>query len=89
MAGPLPIPEESPVLQDCPAAFPEGLQMIHPMTADSWKNFIEQIGKGDTQAAVWFTAAPSPNFKLTLLKMFSSYRSSHGYFLLLTSTRER
>ncbi|KAL8187568.1 UNVERIFIED_CONTAM: hypothetical protein K2H54_051254 [Gekko kuhli] len=44
MAGPIPIPEESPVLQDCPAAFPEGLQMIHPMTADSWKNFIEQIG---------------------------------------------
>ncbi|XP_077205411.1 ephexin-1 isoform X2 [Paroedura picta] len=44
MDGPLPIPEESPVLQDDPAAFPEGLQMIHPMTADSWKNFIEQIG---------------------------------------------
>ncbi|XP_054839231.1 ephexin-1 isoform X2 [Eublepharis macularius] len=44
MAVPVPIPEESPVLQDCPAAFPEALQMIHPMTADSWKNFIEQIG---------------------------------------------
>uniref|UniRef100_A0ACB8F9M7 Uncharacterized protein n=1 Tax=Sphaerodactylus townsendi TaxID=933632 RepID=A0ACB8F9M7_9SAUR len=44
MAGPVPILEESPVLQDCSAVFPEGLQMIHPMTADSWKNFIEQIG---------------------------------------------
>lgn len=45
MAGPVSIPEESPVLPDCPEAFPEALQMIHPMTADSWKNFIEQIGK--------------------------------------------
>ncbi|XP_066476315.1 ephexin-1 isoform X2 [Tiliqua scincoides] len=44
MAGQISIPEESPVLPDCPAAFPEALQMIHPMTADSWKNFIEQIG---------------------------------------------
>ncbi|XP_062988466.1 ephexin-1 [Elgaria multicarinata webbii] len=44
MAGTVSIPEESPVNPDCPAAFPEALQMIHPMTADSWKNFIEQIG---------------------------------------------
>ncbi|XP_053164074.1 ephexin-1 isoform X3 [Hemicordylus capensis] len=44
MTGPVAIPEESPVLSDCPAAFPEALQVIHPMTADSWKNFIEQIG---------------------------------------------
>lgn len=44
MAGQISIPEESPVLSDCPTAFPEALQMIHPMTADSWKNFIEQIG---------------------------------------------
>ncbi|XP_061492440.1 ephexin-1 isoform X2 [Rhineura floridana] len=44
MAGPVSILEESPVQPDCSAAFPEALQMIHPMTADSWKNFIEQIG---------------------------------------------
>ncbi|XP_044291242.1 ephexin-1 isoform X3 [Varanus komodoensis] len=44
MAGPASIPEENSGNSDCPAAFPEALQMIHPMTADSWKNFIEQIG---------------------------------------------
>ncbi|XP_072851878.2 ephexin-1 isoform X1 [Pogona vitticeps] len=44
MAGPASIPDESPVDPSCPTAFPEALQMIHPMTADSWKNFIEQIG---------------------------------------------
>ncbi|KAK9401011.1 ephexin-1 [Crotalus adamanteus] len=44
MAGPTSFPEETPEQTDCPAAFPEALQMIHPMTADSWKNFIEQIG---------------------------------------------
>nr|XP_028586548.1 ephexin-1 isoform X1 [Podarcis muralis]XP_028586549.1 ephexin-1 isoform X1 [Podarcis muralis]XP_028586550.1 ephexin-1 isoform X1 [Podarcis muralis] len=44
MAGPVSSSEESPVHPDCPAAFPEALQVIHPMTADSWKNFIEQIG---------------------------------------------
>ncbi|XP_067394911.1 ephexin-1 [Emydura macquarii macquarii] len=43
-AGPILIPEESPVLPECPAALPEALQMIHPMTTDSWKNLIEQIG---------------------------------------------
>lgn len=46
MAGPTSFPEETPEQTDCPAAFPEALQMIHPMTADSWKNFIEEIGKG-------------------------------------------
>uniref|UniRef100_A0A8C6XH76 Neuronal guanine nucleotide exchange factor n=1 Tax=Naja naja TaxID=35670 RepID=A0A8C6XH76_NAJNA len=44
MAGPTSFPEETPEQTDCPADFPEALQMIHPMTADSWKNFIEQIG---------------------------------------------
>ncbi|KAJ7325038.1 hypothetical protein JRQ81_018058 [Phrynocephalus forsythii] len=44
MAGPVSVPDESPVHPSCPAAFPEALQLIHPMTADSWKNFIEQIG---------------------------------------------
>uniref|UniRef100_A0A803T1A4 Uncharacterized protein n=1 Tax=Anolis carolinensis TaxID=28377 RepID=A0A803T1A4_ANOCA len=44
MAGPIPLPEESPGHPDGPPVFPEALQMIHPMTADSWKNFIEQIG---------------------------------------------
>ncbi|XP_063162961.1 ephexin-1 [Candoia aspera] len=44
MAGPTSFPEETPEQADCPAAFPEALQMIHPMTTDSWKNFIEQIG---------------------------------------------
>ncbi|XP_070801528.1 ephexin-1 [Pituophis catenifer annectens] len=44
MAGPTSFPEETPEQTDCPAAFPEALQMIHPMTADSWKNFIEEIG---------------------------------------------
>ncbi|KAJ6669162.1 hypothetical protein lerEdw1_007971 [Lerista edwardsae] len=44
MAGQISISEESPVVSECPTAFPEALQMIHPMTADSWKNFIEQIG---------------------------------------------
>uniref|UniRef100_A0A8C8S810 Neuronal guanine nucleotide exchange factor n=1 Tax=Pelusios castaneus TaxID=367368 RepID=A0A8C8S810_9SAUR len=42
--GPDLIPEESPVPPECPAALPEALQMIHPMTTDSWKNLIEQIG---------------------------------------------
>ncbi|XP_023967235.3 ephexin-1 isoform X1 [Chrysemys picta bellii] len=43
-AGPVLIPDESPVLPECPAALPETLQMIHPMTTDSWKTLIEQIG---------------------------------------------
>ncbi|XP_070609150.1 ephexin-1 isoform X2 [Erythrolamprus reginae] len=43
MAGPTSFPEETPEQTDCPGAFPEALQ-IHPMTADSWKNFIEEIG---------------------------------------------
>ncbi|KAH1165742.1 ephexin-1 isoform X1 [Mauremys mutica] len=43
-AGLVLIPDESPVLPECPAALPETLQMIHPMTTDSWKTLIEQIG---------------------------------------------
>ncbi|XP_050821276.1 ephexin-1 isoform X2 [Gopherus flavomarginatus] len=38
------IPDESPVVPECPAALSETLQMIHPMTTDSWKTLIEQIG---------------------------------------------
>ncbi|XP_032657521.1 ephexin-1 isoform X1 [Chelonoidis abingdonii] len=43
-AGLVLIPDESPVLPECPAALSETLQMIHPMTTDSWKTLIEQIG---------------------------------------------
>ncbi|XP_074860612.1 ephexin-1 isoform X2 [Carettochelys insculpta] len=42
--GPMLTPDESPVLSQCPAALPEALQMIHPMSTDSWKTLIEQIG---------------------------------------------
>uniref|UniRef100_A0A452GJR1 Uncharacterized protein n=1 Tax=Gopherus agassizii TaxID=38772 RepID=A0A452GJR1_9SAUR len=43
-AGLVLIPDESPVVPECPAVLSETLQMIHPMTTDSWKTLIEQIG---------------------------------------------
>ncbi|XP_075793503.1 ephexin-1 isoform X1 [Pelodiscus sinensis] len=43
-AEPVLTPDESPILPECPPDLPEALQMIHPMTTDSWKTLIEQIG---------------------------------------------
>ncbi|XP_074046538.1 uncharacterized protein LOC141490202 [Macrotis lagotis] len=49
--GTVATPEEYPALAaDSPTTLTEALKMIHPIPADSWKIFIEQIGSGEASS---------------------------------------